>query len=318
MRIAAVFVLATALGVSAQPRTARAPRLPDLEGIWNFSTLTPIERPPNLAGRETLSESEAQAFVRDLIQRTNRDRRDGGAEVDVARAVNDGWFDRGTMLARVNGRYRTSLVVDPPDGHVPPLLDSVREKIAALNRYGREHQADGPENRSLQERCLSFNAGPPILPGPYNNYLQILQFPGYVVLFTEMIHDARIVPLGDSAPARLPLLRWLGEPRGRYENGALVIDSRNFVAEPGRDWEAKVHLTEWLTRVDSDTLLYRFTVDNPAAYTRPWTVELPMVRSDDQIFEYACHEGNRALEDILRGARAQERSAVSKDPSVQN
>jgi hypothetical protein len=315
MRIVAVFMLATALSVSAQPRAGRPP---DLEGIWNFSTLTPLERPPGLAGRETLSEAEAQAFVRDLLQRTNRDRRDGGPEVDVARAVNDAWFDRGTMLARVNGRYRTSLVVDPPDGRVPPLVDSVREKIAALNRGAREHQADGPESRSLQERCLSFNAGPPILPGPYNNYLQIMQFPGYVVLFTEMIHDARIVPLGESAPARLPLLRWLGEPRGRYEDGRFVVESRNFVAEPGRDWEAKVQLTESFTRLDSDTLLYRFTVDNPAAYTRPWTAELPMVRSDDQIFEYACHEGNRALEDILRGARAQEHPSTATEPDGRN
>lgn len=299
----ALFLLAATLPIGAQPAPARAP---DLEGIWNFSTLTPLERPSVFTGKETISEDEARAYARALLQQSSHDRRDGSPDIDVARAVNDAWFDQGTSLMRVNGRYRTSLIVDPPDGHAPALVADIRDKIAASNRYSREHQADGPESRDLQERCLSFNAGPPILPGPYNNFLQIMQFPGYVVIFTEMIHDARIVPLGDTAPARMPLLRWMGEPRGHYDNDALVVDSRNFTPQWGREWESKLHLTERFTRVDRETLLYRFTIDNPAVYTRPWTAELAMTRSDEQMFEYACHEGNRSLEDILRGARAQE------------
>jgi hypothetical protein len=281
---------------------------PDLEGVWNFATLTPLERPPQLGDKESLTEAEAAAFVRDTLERNNRDRRDGGAEVDVARAVNDGWFDRGTSLARVSGRLRTSLITSPQNGRLPALTAAARARTAAAAAENRQHQAEGPENRSLQERCLAFNAGPPILPGPYNNYLQISQFPGYVVLWTEMIHDARIIPTSAAAPARLSVPRWLGEPRGRWEGTTLVVDSIHFSGvNDVRGSDDQLHLTERFTRVDRDTLLYEFTVDNPTAFTAPWSALLPMTRSDDRMFEYACHEGNYALMDILRGARAGER-----------
>jgi hypothetical protein len=304
MRTAAVLLFAVAVQTSAPPRSAP----PDLKGVWNFATLTALERPAQFANQEFLSDAEAAVYVRDLLERNNRDRRDGGPEVDVARAVNDGWFDRGSALARVNGRFRTSLVVDPPNGRVPPLTDAARARVAAETADGRQHPADGPENRSLQERCLAFNAGPPILPGPYNNYLQIFQFSSYVILYTEMIHDARIVPIGDAAGPRLGVPRWLGEPRGRWEGNTLVIESLNFNGINGvRDADATLRLTERLTRVDGDTLLYQFTMDDPTTFTRPWTAVLPMTRSDDRLFEYACHEGNYALMDILRGARAQDR-----------
>src|SRR6185436_11931070 len=162
--------------------------VPELEGVWNFATLTPLERPAQLADREFLSDAEAAAFVRDTMERNNRDRRDGGAEVDVARAVNDGWFDRGTSLARVKGRLRTSLTTDPPNGRLPALTAAARGRATAQAAENRQHPADGPENRSLQERCLAFNAGPPILPGPYNNYVQLLQMPNAFIIYTEMIH----------------------------------------------------------------------------------------------------------------------------------
>jgi hypothetical protein len=217
MRISLFVFIVLAAHVAAAPQQAGRAAVPDLEGVWNFATLTPLERPAQLADKEFLADAEAAAFIRDTMERNNRDRRDGGPEVDVARAVNDGWFDRGTSLARVNGRFRTSLVTNPASGRLPAQTPAARARAAAETAENRQHPADGPENRSLQERCLAFNAGPPILPGPYNNYLQISQFPGYVVLLTEMIHDARIVPIG-AGPARLDVPRWLGadgHPAGR-------------------------------------------------------------------------------------------------------
>lgn len=295
------------------------PAARSLEGVWSFSTLTPLERPAEFADRPSISEAEAAAWVKQNLERNNRDRRDGGADVDVARAVNDYWFERGTELSTRNGRRMTSLVVDPPDGRLPPLTADARARLASRVADNRDHPADGPENRSLQERCLSFNAGPPMLPGPYNNYVQILEMPGYVIVYTEMIHDARLVPVhGDPLSAsetgvrpdtRPPYVRrWLGEPRGHWDGATLVVDSTNFNGISNvRGVDENLHLVERFTRADANTLLYEFTVDDPTAYARPWTVVLPMTRTNDRLFEYACQEGNYALMDILRGARYQER-----------
>jgi hypothetical protein len=285
---------------------------PDLQGVWSFATLTPLERPRELAGKEFLTDEEAKAFVRQTIQRNDRDRRDGGAATDVGRAVNDYWFDRGTALARIDGRIRSSLITDPPDGQVPPFTDAARRRSDERAADARAHQADGPENRSLQERCLTFNAGPPVLPGPYNNYIQIMQAPGRVVIFSEMIHEARIVPLDASAepPRHAPaaLRFWQGDPRGHWDGATLVVDSTNFTDKTNfRGSSADLHLVERFRLVDANTLLYEFTVDDPASFARSWSAALPMQRSNDRLYEYACHEGNYALEDILRGARAQEK-----------
>jgi len=288
------------------PRTADGH--PDLQGVWAFATLTPLERPPELADKAFVTAEEAAAYVRDVLRRGDRDRRDGGAEVDVGRAVNDAWFERGTGLAVLDGRIRTSLVTDPPDGKLPALTADARARAAARAADLRDHPADGPENRSLQERCLSFNAGPPMLPGPYNNYVQILQTASHVIVLNEMIHDARGVPLGGGPHAAPIIRRWLGDPRGRWDGDTLVVDSTNFGDKMNlRAADEHLHLVERFTRVGPDTLLYEFTVDDPTAYTRPWTAQLPMTRTGDRILEYACHEGNYALPDILRGARFQEK-----------
>jgi hypothetical protein len=278
-----------------------------LEGVWSFSTLTPLERPAEFAGRPLVSDTEAAAWVKQNVERNNRDRRDGGADVDVARAVNDYWFERGNELAARDGQRMTSLVVDPPDGKLPPLTADARARLAARAADNRAHTADGPENRSLQERCLSFNAGPPMLPGPYNNYVQILQMPGYVIVFNEMIHDARIVPLDDRPRPPASVRNWLGVARGHWDGATLVVESTNFTANTNlRGADENLHLTERFTRLDASTLLYEFTVNDQTAFMRPWTAELPMTRTSDRLFEYACHEGNYALMDILRGARYQE------------
>ena len=306
LSIAAAAAVALAAPLAGQ-KTAPPP---DLEGIWGLSTLTPVERPPEVAGRPFFTDEEAAAYEKRALEGGDRDRRDGGAAVDVARAVNDYWFERGTHVSTVNGRTPSSMVIDPPDGRIPAQTPDARAKAAARNADNRAHPADGPENRSLQERCLSFNAGPPILPGPYNNYVQLMQFPGYVIVFTEMIHDARIVPL-DGRPHRSPSIRqWLGDSVGRYEGATLVVDTTNFTDKTNfRGTGEGLHLIERFTR-DGDTLLYEFTVDDPSTFTKPWTAVLPMTKTGDQIFEYACNEGNHALVDILRGARDQEKTGT--------
>ena len=297
-----------ALAGAAVMTMALAPAAPaSLEGVWAFATLTPLERPAEFEGKAVVSEAEAAAWASQQLERGNRDRRDGGAAVDVGRAVNDYWFERGTALAVLDGKRITSLVVDPPDGKLPPLTADARARAAARAADNRDHPADGPENRSLQERCLAFNAGPPIQVGPYNNFVKILQFSDRVVIFTEMIHDARIVWTDGRPHPPASVKLWLGSSRGRWDGDTLVVDTTNFNGKVGfRGTGEKLHLVERLTRVGADTLLYEFTVDDPDTFTRVWTARIPMTRADVRLFEYACHEGNYALVDILRGGRAQE------------
>jgi hypothetical protein len=285
----------------------------DLEGVWGFATLTPLERPAEFAGKAVVSNEEAAAWARQTIERGDRDRRDGGAAVDVGRAVNDYWFERGTSLAALGGKRMTAMIVDPPDGRLPPLTESGRARVAARAEDNRQHPADGPENRSLQERCLVFNGGPPIQPGPYNNFVKILQFKDYVVIFTEMIHDARVVPLDGRPHVAAAVRQWLGDSRGRWEGDTLVVDTTNFTSKtPFRGTDENLHLVERLSRADATTLLYEFTIEDPTAFTRPWTARLPMKKTSERLYEYACHEANYALPNILRGARYEERTSASK------
>lgn len=300
----ALVVSAGVAGASVHAQSGRG----TLEGTWNFSTLTPLERPAEFANRPALSEAEAAAWVAQNLERNNRDRRDGGAGVDVARAVNDYWFDRGDSLAANRGQRMTSLVIDPADGRIPALTPEARQRVAAEAAENRAHPADGSENRSLQERCLSFNAGPPMLPGPYNNIVRIYEMPAFIVIVNEMIHDARIIPLDDRPRPPDTLQRWQGESRGRWEGATLIVETTNFTDDANvRGADEHLRLTERFTRVDPKTLHYEFTVNDPTAFTRAWTALLPMTLTDEPMFEYACHEGNHALEDILRGARYQER-----------
>ncbi|HYM23644.1 MAG TPA: hypothetical protein VEU08_10555, partial [Vicinamibacterales bacterium] len=221
------------------------------------------------------------------------------------------WWERGTHVANVRGRLLTSLIVDPPDGRVPALTAEAQKRNAERAADRRQHPADGPESRSLGERCLMFNAGPPMLPGPYNNYVQIFQMDRAVVILNEMIHDTRIVPVGaDGAGAHPPpsIRRWQGDSRGRWDGATFVVDPTTFTDKTNfRGSGERLHLVERFTRVDPRTLLYEFTVDDPSTFTRPWSAALPMTKTADRVFEYACHEGNYALADILRGARAEEK-----------
>jgi hypothetical protein len=308
----ASFTDARQAGLRSVPQqTTIVPRTPDgtpdLEGVWNFSTLTPLERPAAFASKSTFTQQEAAAFERETIASNDADRRDGPATTDVSRAYNQAWFDRGTHLAVVNGVRPTSLITDPPNGRIPPLTAEGQRRATAQLEARRAHPADGPEDRPLAERCLSFNAGPPMLSGPYNNYVQIFQRPERVVLLNEMIHDARIVPLDNRPHLPQTVRQFLGDSRGHWDGDTLVIDTTNFTSETSfHGSDDQLHLTEMLTRVDADTLLYSFTIDDPTAFTRRWTAVLPMKRELSQIYEYACHEGNYAMTGILRGARAEE------------
>jgi hypothetical protein len=282
-----------------------------LEGTWNFSTVTPLERPAEFAGRATMTDAEARAYASRVVEQRNVDRRPESREADVSLAYNDAWYDRGVAVATVKGRHQTSLVVDPPDGRIPPQTAEAQQKAAARAAERRQHPADDPEDRSLGERCLSFNAGPPMLTGPYNNYVQIFERGDTVIIFNEMIHDARLVPVDRNGPqphAPASIRRWQGDSRAHWDGETLVVDTTNFTDKTSfRGTDENLHLVERFTRVDADTLLYEFTIDDPTAFARPWTVSLPMTRTTDRIYEYACHEGNYALANILRGARDEER-----------
>jgi len=295
-----------AQGSAKVPRTVDGQ--PDLQGVWNFSTITPLERTAEFSGREYLTDAEAKAFEQRIAVQSNRDNRSDNRDADVASAYNEFWWDRGVHAARVNGKTRTSLIVDPPDGRVPALTADGQARAAARAEARREHPADGPEDRSLGERCLLFNAGPPMLSGPYNNFVQILQTRDYVAIHNEMIHDARIVPLDGRPHLPAGVRSWLGDSRGRWDGNTLVVETTNFTGKTNvRGSGEGLRLVERFTRADAGTLVYEFTIDDPASFSKPWSAVLPMAKSDDKIFEYACHEGNYAMTGILRGARSSEK-----------
>ena len=305
---------------------------PDLQGVWDFRTLTPLQRPDDRAEQAVLSPEEAAEIEAAAVQRAAE--ADAPSEVRTeplpvggnVGAYNDFWFDRG---AGVVDDRRTSLIIDPPDGRVPARQPGVAEQGGAANaedvvstrpvrfRVGGIG-TDGPEDRGLAERCLlGFNTGPPIIPGGYNQNLQIFQTADHVAILHEMVHDARIVPL-DGRP-HLPddMRQWMGDSRGYWEGDTLVVESANFTDETASFSPSVVsaigtgttlRLTERFTRIDADTLLYEYTVDDPATFTRPFTVALPMKRGD-AMYEYACHEGNYGLMNMLAGARAEDREA---------
>jgi hypothetical protein len=291
------------------PRTADGQ--PDLRGIWTNSTLTPLERSNEFREKPTLTQQEAVDYEKRIAVQGSRDRRDGDPETDVARAYNELFYDHGDKLARIGNSIRTSIIVEPPDGKIPPLTTEARDRIQNRRELGRLHPADRAQDRSLTERCIYWaTAGPPMLPGPYNNLYEIQQTPGYVTILSEMIHEVRIIPL-DRRPHLPGAVRlWTGDPRGHWEGTTLVIETTNFTGKTqfrGASQDLKV--TERLTRIDANTIVYRFTIEDPAAFTKPWTGELPLVATAGPIFEYACHEGNQALVDILAGARAEENKA---------
>ena len=305
----------TATKTWAPARTADGQ--PDLQGIWSYATLTPLERPRELAGKEFFTEKEAAAYEKSLLDKNNRDRRDGGADADLGRAYNELWYDSGSHVVKT---LRTSLVIDPPDGRIPAFTPEAQKREAARAEDRRRRggdPADSWEDRSLGERCIT--RGAPKLPGGYNNNLEIVQTPGCVGILQEMIHEARVIPL-DGRPHLNPSVhQWLGDSRGRWEGNTLVVDTTNYTDKSVfnafnccRGAGANLHVIERFRRVDADTIDYQYTVDDPTTYTRPWTVSIPLSRTEGPLYEYACHEGNYGMAGLLAGARAEEKKQAAQ------
>jgi hypothetical protein len=284
---------------------------PDLQGVWTNSTLTPVERPAAFQGKPTISEADAVAYEKRTVTESNRDVRASDPAVDVGQAYNELFFDRGNKLARIDGTARTSMVIDPPDGRIPPLTPEAQKRLDKQREDARLHPADGPESRSLPERCIFWpTAGPPMLPGPYNNNYQIYQTPGFVTIYSEMIHETRVIPLDGRPHLPSTVRKWLGDSRGHWDGNTLVVDTTNFNEKTRfRGSDENLHVIERFTRVSPTIILYKFTIDDPTAFTKPWTGETPLAAQDGPVYEYACHEGNYAMMDILAGARAEEKKA---------
>ena len=280
---------------------------PDLQGVWSYATFTPLQRPAEFAGRELLTPEEVAAQnLADATRATSERRGELSAERDLALAYDQVWWDRGESTGR------TSLIVDPSDGRLPPLTPAAERRLAAA----RERRAAGPfdswADRPLQERCMTYQRVPPV-PSGYSNAYQIFQSPGQVVILNEMIHDVRVVPLDGRPPIDGRIRQWNGDGRGRWDGDTLVVETTHYRDDttwrgfPGtRDLRA----VERFTRVDADTIEYRYTIHDEATYTRPFTVELPLVSPPGYvIYEYACHEGNYGIANALRGERVLEAAA---------
>ena len=315
------------------PRTADGQ--PDLQGVWDFRTLTPLQRPASQAEKQVLTDEEAADIEARATERTERLNQRSEIRTEPlpvggnVGAYNNFWFDAG---AKVLEDRRTSLIVDPPDGRIPSRLPGVKEqRIGAddgpIDRPVRFRVGgigtDGPEDRGLAVRCiLGFNSGPPITPGGYNQNVQIFQSAGTVAILNEMVHDVRIVPL-DGRPQLPEHIRlWMGSSRGRWEGDTLVVETTNFTDKTSSFSPNVVsavgsgetlHLTERFRRVGEDTLHYEFTVNDPTTFTQPFTAVLLMKKSDLPIYEYACHEGNYGLYNVLAGARAREKAAAAEE-----
>jgi hypothetical protein len=288
------------------PRTADGK--PDLQGVWTNSTLTPLERPAEFAGKAFLTEQEAADYERQIRHRNDADRRDRSPDDDLALGYNDIFWDRGTKV--VSSR-RTSLIVDPPDGRIPPLTAEARRLADARAEARRLRPADGPEDRSLADRCiLRGTSGPPMLPAGYSNFYQIVQGPQHVAILIEMIHDIRLIPVGERPHVGSAIRLLTGDPRGHWEGNTLVVETTNFTDRTNfRGSSDSLRVVERFTRVDEDTLLYQFTVDDPRSFTKPWSAEIPMKKARGPVFEYACHEGNYSMDNILSAARREEAEA---------
>jgi hypothetical protein len=305
--------LAVAISPTLPGQTAPGPRTrgghPDLQGIWTNATLTPLERPVEFAGKATLTDAEAKAYEsKDLQSNTldsdvesNFNKATGGPGVG---AYNNLFVDRGSQLARVDGVKRASLIIDPPDGKIPPLTAAASDRNGGAARvYTR---FDSVKERPLSERCIigfGSTSGPPMLPVLYNNNYEIVQTADAVMILVEMVHDIRVIRInGTHKPANIRQL--LGDSIGHWEHDTLVVDTTNFTDKTRfRGSSENLHVIERFRRVDAQTLLYRATVDDPATFTKQWTLEYPFVATTGPVYEYACHEGNYAMPDILGGAR---------------
>lgn len=331
----------TILALAAASLAAQSP--PDLSGIYDIATLTPLRRPAQFGARLTLTDAEAQAIAQKaaalrttLSQASDPNRKappqggdgSGGGAGNVG-GYNDVWVDNGAGAFKIDGKWRTSIITDPENGQMPELTAEGQRREAERARLARPNRGDAfwvtegispgpyddPELRPVAERCLlSFGSGggPPMLPVLYNNLKQIVQTKDTVMILNEMVHDARIVRIdGEHEPP--DVRRWLGDSIGHWEGDTLVVDTTNFNDTPALAGATRnLHVIERFKRLDDKSLLYQFTVDDPTIWTKPWSGEILWPATDQRIFEYACHEGNYSFAGILRGARLLEAEAEKK------
>ena len=272
------------------PRTAWG--APDLQGVWDYRTMTPLERPREFGNKATLTAEEAAAYEQEQGARLD--------DYDLSPSVHAKWWlDYGREMT---DDRRTSLIVDPPDGRIPATTDTAKKRAAARRDARQRHGADAAEFRGLGERCLTF--GMPRFPGAYNNNVQIFQTPTHVAIVSEMIHNARLIPLDGRPLLTSDMAQWHGDARGYYEGDTLVVETTNFSSKSGfRGATPNLRLAERFTRVDPGTVHYEITLDDPATWSDPWTALVPMTKPDQPLYEYACHEGNYGLGNILHNAR---------------
>jgi hypothetical protein len=289
---------------------------PDLQGVWTNATITRMERLPEFQGKLNITAEEAAKFERaDADAGEEKPGRDGvvlgGIPFTGANAGYNALFiDRGTQLVRVDGNIRSSLIIDPPDGRVPPPVPRNNDGAArgrGAAAFGGAY--DSVKTRPVSERCLvgfGSTSGPPMMPVLYNNNYQIIQTPDAVMILVEMVHDVRVIRMnGTHQPSNVR--QWLGDSIGHWEGDTLVVDTTNFTNQTRfRGSGENLHVIERFQRIDANTVLYRVTLDDPTTWTKQWTMEYPFTATPGPIYEYACHEGNYAMEDILGGARKME------------
>src|SRR6266704_5264373 len=306
-------------GTWSPPRTPDGQ--PDLQGVWTNNSVTPLQRPKELAGKEYYTEAELAQLQKRERERLALDDVEGepaanhsGVEGAPAENVHYDFAQFGLdwLQSKVAWNQRTSLIVGP-EGTIPPLTPEARKRLAERAAKEKGHEFDGPENRPLGSRCLvRENAGPPLLPTRYNSNLQIVQAPGYVAIEAEEIHNVRIIPLDGRAHLPSNIHQWMGDSVGHWEGNTLVVDTTNFTALNPFPGAQNLHVIERITRADEDTILYQFRVEDPGMWTRPWSGEVPVKKIAGPLWEYACHEGNYGLENTLRGARVAEAEAAKK------
>lgn len=331
--------LAAAVASADIPRTADG--RPDLSGVYDVATLTPLERPEMFGENLYLSAEQAQQFEAQAAafraatstrSDPNREAPPEGGDGSPGAAGNVGgyntfWIDNGDDTFAIDGKHRTSIIHDPSNGRLPKLTARGQANRAVLFRAFRENTGeawwlkeqmpvgpyDDPEMRPLGERCLlgfGSTSGPPMLPVLYNNVKRIVQTPDHVMILNEMVHDARIIRIGGEHPPA-HVRKWMGDSIGHWEGDTLVVDTTNFRAQTGLSGATEdLHVVERFTRLDADTLLYGFTVEDPAVWKEPWSGEYPWPATDSNVYEYACHEANYALGNIMRGARLLEADAM--------
>ena len=278
---------------------------PDLQGTWSNQTLTPLERPAQFKDKPVLTEAEAAAYEKRLVEQGDVDNRTPGTVQDVNLAYNQVWWDRGNKIV---ADRRTSLIVDPPDGRIPALTPAAQKRREEDRKAGdNEKSAASWLDFDVYSRCIIRSALPRLSTG-YNNNYEIVQSPGFVAIMQEQMHETRIIPLGNQPHLTSTVRQWLGDSRGHWEGNTLVVETTNFTDEArGSTFQyatKNMRLVERFTRTSDRTIDYQFTVSDPDTWTRPWTAKMPWNRIDGLIYEYACHEGNLGLEHMLSAARA--------------